>query len=52
MGVFHDQNGSIRASVAASETTMISRPAAANVVKNHLVFFVIFVVTLYRGSRD
>src|SRR6476620_12739470 len=50
MGVFHDQNGSIRASVAASETTMISRPAAADVVKNHLGF-VIFVVTFYRGSR-
>jgi hypothetical protein len=26
IGVFHDQNGSIRASVAASDTIVIARP--------------------------
>ena len=29
IGVFHDQNGSIRRSVAASETIMIARPINA-----------------------
>src|SRR5262245_48912496 len=33
IGVFHDQNGSIRASVASSETTMIRSPMPVDLVK-------------------